>query len=733
MSEAFLKKLNFLAGFIALLVLLGLVIFEANIEIKDLDLWLHLASGKYIVQHASIPKVDIFSCSLANRPWLNHEWLFQTIVYQVHRFSGFDGLIDLQVGVVFLTFLLLVFLGFRSKNQLLPLAFLILVLLTFETRLTIRPDIFSFLFMTIYLVILIAPAGLGALAVLFLIQVLWTNIHGFFILGPLIILLGIAAEYVRRHVRLPYDWNATGKLSDKDYNFLKKAFVLVFLACFINPYGLKGVCYPFSVLMSLHGETKVFFDQIVELAKPITFKTLFSFHPYWYFRLAILVSLASFIANRRKINIGILALWLVFLCFGLNALRNLVFFLLIAYVAFLSNLGALNQIKILQDRIKLKYILSAALKIVLVCWMINYFGTLSMQGYFDFDTFERKSEFGGVSKRLFPYKAVDFLASKKIQGNFFNQFNSGAYLLGRTSPRIKVFIDGRTELYGPKFFKEYDKICHGDKLLFDRDAKRYQLTGVFLNWLYDLVPERLLRSLYQDKNWKLVYFDYDGVVFLKDVAQNQKWISAYQMDLKNWKVPELDLLKVGARSVLPYQYLNRANAFLALGLWQQAKAEAEESLRIDPGIVEAYKILGRISLKEKRYKDAFVDFRKAKLLDPNNLETRYYLSKGFYYLDAVADAKKQVSKIVTEDPHNFKALYLMALVLIKEKKYDKAFDAIDSAYHSAPFFVDDLVEIGDALVLQKRFALAKKVYGMVLKEDPGNEKIRQEMRALSYP
>ena len=40
----------------------------------------------------------------------------------------------------------------------------------------------------------------------------------------------------------------------------------------------------------------------------------------------------------------------------------------------------------------------------------------------------------------------DFLVANKVKGNFFNDFNSGAYLVGRCSPNIKVFIDGRTEV-----------------------------------------------------------------------------------------------------------------------------------------------------------------------------------------------------------------------------------------------------------------------------------------------
>jgi len=46
--------------------LFGLIALAANVEIKDVDLWLHLAVGKYIVTNFSIPKVDILSCTILN-------------------------------------------------------------------------------------------------------------------------------------------------------------------------------------------------------------------------------------------------------------------------------------------------------------------------------------------------------------------------------------------------------------------------------------------------------------------------------------------------------------------------------------------------------------------------------------------------------------------------------------------------------------------------------------------
>jgi len=101
MSDWLLKKINWFAGCLAIAFVFGLITFVSNIEIKDVDLWLHLAVGKYITQSFSIPRVDILSCTIANSPWINHEWLFQTIVYSVYHAAGINGLVNLKVYIVF--------------------------------------------------------------------------------------------------------------------------------------------------------------------------------------------------------------------------------------------------------------------------------------------------------------------------------------------------------------------------------------------------------------------------------------------------------------------------------------------------------------------------------------------------------------------------------------------------------------------------------------------------------
>ena len=111
MSDWFWKKLSFLAGLASIFALFAFIIFSANIEMKDLDLWLHLGMGRFIMQNHFIPAVDVLSCSVAGTPWINHEWLFQVIVFNLFKYFGSDGIIMMQVVLVIATMLILLFLG----------------------------------------------------------------------------------------------------------------------------------------------------------------------------------------------------------------------------------------------------------------------------------------------------------------------------------------------------------------------------------------------------------------------------------------------------------------------------------------------------------------------------------------------------------------------------------------------------------------------------------------------
>lgn len=242
MSDNFWKNLSNIFGYMVMAATFGVMIFVANMEIKDLDLWLHIGVGRHIVQNGfSVPSVDILSCTMAGKPWINHEWLFQVMVYYIHHLWGPDGLITMQVILVTVTLLILLLLAYNKEKQLAVLFSLLLVSLVYYVRFTIRPDLFSLLFFTLYILFLSFHINKRwVIYALVAVQVLWTNMHGFFFFGPLFVLISLFAEWLKRHVRLPYEWNSVGRLTDAEYRKLGFIFIIVSLACLLNPLTFRG-------------------------------------------------------------------------------------------------------------------------------------------------------------------------------------------------------------------------------------------------------------------------------------------------------------------------------------------------------------------------------------------------------------------------------------------------------------------------------------------------------------
>jgi len=722
MSDNFWRRANIIIGLFPFGALFGMLVFVANLEIKDLDLWLHLAMGRFITLQGYVPSVDVLSCSIAGTSWINHEWLFQVIVYNIHHLWGPDGLIGMQIVVVLITMLLLLFLGYNKEKQLETAFLLCCVYLVYQQRFTIRPDIYSLLFLTIYIFVLSLHIDKKwAVVVLFIVQVLWSNMHGFFFFGPLFMFIGIISEWIKRNIKLPYEWNDSGRLTDDEYKRIKIIFVFVILACLFNPQGIRGAVYPIGVFFSLSGENKIFFEYIQELQKPVTWATLFHGGRYIYYKLLIFISIALFIFNRRRIDISALFFWGIFLVFSLKAIRNASYFAFAAYLVCITNLVNVSISEVVPIRFtakKFEYLTLIVLKILLFIWIFQYFQGMAVRRYYDFEKYEHKSEFGGISLRNFPHKAVDFLVDNHIKGNFFNDFNSGAYLLGNTHPDIKVFMDGRTEVYGGRFFKEYRDIWeNGNMDLFELYVKDFQITGALLNSARQFIPKKIINYLFKSEDWILVYFDYDAVIFLKDVEKNREIINKFTVDLSKWKVKKLNLYKIGAARTLPYQPYFRAYTLDSLGFTDSAIEEAEQALKIEPAYGDPYHLIGKIYAHRKEFKKAFEYFRTAAVIAPHSSEVRHNLALSYFDMGEYEGAIKQYEEIVAKWPRDIRGYFFLAKSYAKNEQYGKMMNTLKSVFSLNPKDPMGLIEMGKIMVEEERFKEAKQIYELALKTD----------------
>lgn len=619
----FWVRLDNLLKVIVTAILFCLIFVLAHRAIFDPDIWLHLKTGEFIIQNKIIPHSDIFSFTIQGKPWVDHSWLFQTISYLIYNRWQAEGLIFLQSFIITLSFLVLLFMGYRAIKLYIEVAILILLTVyATQSRFNIRPEIFSLLFFALYLYLLRFHIDKRTIWLLVPIQVLWVNFHGYFFLGPLLVFLFIIAETLRRKIKfLPWQWKEEFALSDVTYIRLKRLLLFVVLACFLNPNAFKGAFYPLYVFKdTLLGKSQLFFKYIKEL-QPTFGKVKILGNSYY---LIVVFCFSLMLFNFKKLKIIEILLVSFFFLFSLTR-RHSAFFSFTAYTIIISHIS--QTLENISTNIKLQFpfrktlyfIFRYGIVIILIAWLGLKVNNVLGLSYYDFGSQELKSFLSGIEHKHYPEKAVDFILENEIASNMLNDFNSGAYLIGRAYPKRKVFIDGRTEVYGQEFFKEYLNLMEGDVPTFERIIDRYHITAILLNMASRSMPD-IITHIYKDAHWKLVFFDDTGVVFLKDIPSNQGLIDRYEVDFRKYSVPQVDLKVLGLRRIYPSPYTQRASLFNLLEEDEMVVLECKEALRIMPNCAEAYHLIGKVYLRKKLYQEAFHNLRSAAVLLPGNVE-----------------------------------------------------------------------------------------------------------------
>jgi len=708
----FLKKANYTISLLLVVILFFGIMTHLNKEVRDLDIWLHLKTGEQIALNKEVPLTDIFSFTKQGQPWINHEWLFQLLTYSFQSQFGLDGLIVMQNIVFLAIFLILLKMGLRNRNFIFVTTILYILLLNSSYRFTIRPDMFSVLFLVLFVFILKEKRKF--LNLLPLLQVLWTNFHGFFFMGPLVILIFAITKKDKKLIII---------------------FFLSILATTINPQILKGALYPFSTLFGLF-ENRIVFDFIHELKKPITLKTIFDFKHWIFYKALIFISLFSFRFNQKKFNLALFITWLTFLVFSLFAIRNIIYFAVIAaMVIFYNTKDRLSYDNNFSNKkfVNNRFYYFGRFSLIFVfsfCMIKNSLLNIDSY-YYDFNNYNFKSCLWGESLRNFPKESVDFIVTEKLPARLFNDFNSGSYLIGQTYPSRKVFIDGRTELYGNDFIKLYKDATEGDKNAIRKIINKYQLDGFLLTMAMSNFDEKLARYLYQAPDWKPVYFDESAIIFIKDSPENRDIIEEFHIDLKQWKAPSESLEKIPPTIIFPYKNIKRGKALTEMGCFEAAISEAKVALKILPNCIEAFEILGRCYIELENYSLAMENLRIAVTLAPNSESLRHKFAMTLYKLGYYDEAKIHLNKLIISNPKNPENYFALAKTYKKSGNLKDAEDKIRDAcklnknkeFDSLKFWAEILFEMERFKESYEKNKLAQQI-------KPDDAEIRENLKKL---
>jgi hypothetical protein len=432
----------------------------------QLDLWQHLACGRYMARTGEVLTTDVFSHTIAGQTFVDQNWLGQIILYDVYALGGLS-LLTIFVSALYAFALILILhcCWKRSRHILASILCVILTLALGLENMTLRTQVFSAVFLAAELWVLWNLSGSWKIAAVAFIVLLWTNCHGAFTLGialPGLFLLGVVIDSYRRKRQ----WRKA--VCDSSARTYFVCVIVSVLVSFCNPQPGHTFSYVAQsaangILLGVHEWHPARMNSFTGIA----------------FLLSIMASLIAFNVSRRKLEFIDWLLLLAFLFLGLNALR------LIIWWGFVLA-GVLKDFP--EKRLKTASIALFALVVLLT--------TGSALPLF------KKSNPARAEDEE-PKGLVSFLRTTHDLGNVFNTMELGGYLIWHGEGKLKVFLDGRIDPFTPEVFRDYLAVTDGREG-WNEILEGYQVVTIIASKVRN---PTLVRVAKESNEWRETYSD----------------------------------------------------------------------------------------------------------------------------------------------------------------------------------------------------------------------------------
>lgn len=424
--------------------------------LADADVGWHIRTGEYVLDHQAVPRQDLYSFSKPAATWYAWEWLTDVIDAGLHRWAGLKGVV-LMAAVVISAFAttLIRRMVWREVHLFVGLIVALLGVGASSMHFLARPHVFTLLLLSVSVWMIEADRRRPSWRVWLLVPVaiVWTNLHGGFL--ALIAVLGLTAVGAAIEVLLeaPGEVRLAGEglraalRGGARYAALAAACAA---ASLVNPYGWNLHVHVVEYLRS---------DWIREVVQEFQSPS-FRSENMLQFEILMLAGLmtAGFVLARRRVVEG---LWILFwVHMSLGSVRHVPVFVAVTAPVIATEValwwnrwtarapktslaGILNQMS--ADSLA-SFRRTSLVPIVAVL-------ALAMIGH----PVPWPTDFPDV---LFPTKMVrahrDLLFGQRV----LTTDQWGDYLI-YLDPNQKVYVDGRSDFYGPEVGNEYIRLLHG--------------------------------------------------------------------------------------------------------------------------------------------------------------------------------------------------------------------------------------------------------------------------------
>jgi hypothetical protein len=478
----------------------------------DGDTGWHIRTGDWMLENGRIPVSDFFSFSKPGGEWFAWEWLWDGAFAWLQKTGGMAAVLLVSaIAICFSSALIYAITKSKARNAIVSLFVSLTATCAASFHWLARPHIFTFLFAAVFYQFL--DSGIKKprrmLIALPLLMVLWTNLHGGFIAGLLIIAAFAGGELLRYLCTTGEDHH------DAKANAVLYTKVLgaCLAATLINPYFYK-----------LHQHLYSYLTDGYQMKHIGEFQSISFHHPLAaFFEVMLVLGLATAFWNllqRKFVPVLLLAGWAHL---SLISGRNIPIYAIVASPliaeAITMWLAQLRDSDVrwirratasfhricsdvnVMERIPRLHLVSGAA--IWLAGSLLYVAAPGAKFHAEYDT------------ETFPVRAVNELEKQNLTSRIFSTDDWSGYIIYRLYPKVRVFLDGRSDFYGPKLGDEFSDIMAA-KPGWDDRLKQYRVETI-------LVPANSVLSVAMkgSNRWHCIYKDSVAVIFHSSAGEPQ--------------------------------------------------------------------------------------------------------------------------------------------------------------------------------------------------------------------
>jgi hypothetical protein len=396
----------------------SILVLAGNHLLIDPDTMWHVTVGQWMLDHHAVPETDFYSFTMRGHRWISMQWMAEVLYAKAYGLFGWSGPVVLAAAASALTFAQLAkFLG-RHLSASATMVFVAAALALTTGHLLARPHVLALPVMMAWVGGLIAAADRREAPSFWLLPLiaLWANLHGGFVfglmlIGPIGLDAVVSAEAPRQRLLLAR-WALFG--------------VLALIASCCNPYGWNALLAARKIL-----ELGSALPLIAEW-RPAEFGGLGTFE------VCLLLGAGFVLWRGIKLPPLRIVLLLGLLHMALAQVRAAELLALLAPLVLAAplsrQLGGAEGAG--SNTAPARSVLFASVVLALLS------GTAAYATAHRFAPNPHSSPVAAVAE----LKKHDF-------ARVFNDYDFGGYLI---ASGVAPFIDGRTELYGEKFFVDHN-------------------------------------------------------------------------------------------------------------------------------------------------------------------------------------------------------------------------------------------------------------------------------------